>query len=171
MNTLITKETEVTSRILQVVVSSFRAEQINTVPFAGSWTAGQVGEHLLISAEGVLETINGPVEPTDRDPAEKAGPIKQLFLDFTSKMNSPDFVMPSDAPKNKEALLQSLEKTMNGIYAAAETEDLSVTCMRFEFPGFGRLTRLEWITFILAHIQRHVHQLTIIAKKLDDRIG
>jgi hypothetical protein len=170
MDTLILKETEVTSRILLVVVASIRAEQINTVPFAGSWTAGQVGEHLLISASGVLETINGPVEPTERDPSEMAGFIKNMFLDFTSKMSSPDFVLPSDTPKNKEALLQSLEKTMNGIHAVAEREDLSATCMSFEFPGFGMLTRLEWITFILAHIQRHVHQLNIIAEKLNGRV-
>jgi hypothetical protein len=170
MDTLILKETAITSRILQVVVASFREEQINTIPFAGSWTAGQVGEHLLISATGVLETINGPVEPTERDPSENAGPIKKMFLDFTSKMSSPDFVLPSDAPKNKETLLQSLETTMNGIHAVAEKEDLSATCVRFEFPGFGRLTRLEWITFLLAHIQRHVHQLNIIAERLNGRI-
>lgn len=171
MDTLLLKETAITSRILQVVVASFREEQINMVPFAGSWTAGQVSEHLLISAAGVLETINGPVEPTERDPSENAGPIKKMFLDLTNKMSSPDFVLPSDTPKNKEALLASLEKTMNGIQAVAEKEDLSATCVGFGFPGFGRLTRLEWITFILAHIQRHVHQLNIIAERLNGRIG
>jgi hypothetical protein len=170
MDAIILKETAITTRILLVVVSSLRAEEINTVPFAGSWTAGQVGEHILLSAAGVLETINGPVEPTERDPAEKAGLIKQMFLDFTSKMKSPDFVLPSDAPKNKETLLQSLEKTMSGIQTVAEREDLSATCMCFEFPGFGMLTRLEWITFALAHTQRHVHQLNVIAEKLSGQL-
>jgi len=169
MKAIIVKETEVTSSILLVVLSSFRAEQINVVPFTGSWTAGQVGEHLLMSATGVLETIHGAVEPTKRDPSEKAAPIKEMFLDFSTKMTSPDFIEPSDAPKNKELLLASLEKTMSGIRAAGETEDLSVTCLGWEFPGFGNLTRLEWITFLLAHVQRHVHQLNNIADKLKAR--
>jgi hypothetical protein len=166
MKAILVKETEVTSRILQVVLSSFPAEQINEVPFPGSWTAGQVGEHLLMSASGVLETINGSVQPTQRDPSEKAGPIKKAFLDFSIKMESPDFIRPSETPKDKEWLLQSLEKTMKAIETVAENEDLTMTCTGFEMPMNGYLTRLEWITFILAHVQRHVHQLNNIAEKL-----
>jgi len=169
MKATILQETDNTSRALQAALSSIPSAQINTIPFPGSWTAGQVGEHLLLSATGVLETINGAVEPMKRDPAEKAGPIKNLFLDFGIKMTSPDFVEPSGEPKNKEALLYSLDKAMSGIRAVADNEDLTAACVSFEFPGFGVLTRLEWITFILAHVQRHVHQLNTIAEKLNAR--
>jgi hypothetical protein len=171
MKATLLQETDNTARALQATLSSFPQEQVNIIPFPGSWTVGQVGEHLLLSATGVLETINGAVEPTKRDPAEKAGPIKKLFLDFGIKMTSPDFVEPSGEPKNKEALLYSLDKAMSGIRVVAESEDLTATCMSFEFPMFGHLTRLEWITFILAHVQRHVHQLNTIAGALaQDRL-
>ena len=41
----------------------FSEEQLNIVPFEGSWTGGQVGEHLLKSA-GVVEAIYGRTAPT-----------------------------------------------------------------------------------------------------------
>jgi hypothetical protein len=92
--------------------------------------------------------------------------IQKMFLDFSTKMVSPDFVRPSDTPKNKAALLQALQKTMSGIQSAAATLDLTATCMGFEFPGIGNLTRSEWVAFLLAHVLRHTHQLNRIAEKL-----
>jgi hypothetical protein len=166
MKANIPKEVDDTARLFLASLSSIRQEQINTVPFPGSWTAGQIAEHILLSASGVLEVIHGPVKPTERDPSQHAEQIQKMFLDFSTKMVSPDFVRPSSTPKDKAVLLQSLQKTMGGIRSVAATQDLTATCMGFEFPGFGDLTRSEWIAFILAHTLRHTHQLNKIAEKL-----
>jgi hypothetical protein len=61
MKANIPKEVEDTARLFLAGLSSIRQEQINTVPFPGSWTAGQVAEHILLSASGVLEVIQGAV--------------------------------------------------------------------------------------------------------------
>ena len=34
-------------------LSRFSNEQLNTVPFAGSWTAGQVADHIRKATDGV----------------------------------------------------------------------------------------------------------------------
>ena len=34
---------------LAEIISSFNEDQINLIPFEGSWTAGQVGEHIILS--------------------------------------------------------------------------------------------------------------------------
>jgi hypothetical protein len=39
-------------------------------------------------------------------------------------------------------------------------------CMEFDFPGFGHLTRYEWLKFIVFHTQRHIHQLKQIKNAL-----
>jgi hypothetical protein len=66
-------------------ISSFTQEQTNVVPFEGSWTAGQLAKHVIMSASGFLEIMNGPVKETERKPDEMAATIKRDFLDFNTK--------------------------------------------------------------------------------------
>jgi hypothetical protein len=52
----------------------------------------------------VPDLLNQKAEPANREPGEKEVAIKKVFLDFSIKMKSPDFVLPSDEPLNKEEL-------------------------------------------------------------------
>ncbi len=85
--------TSTTDKLLQTI-SSFPEEKFNTVPFEGSWTAAQVSDHILKSVSGIQEMLYTTTKPTARQPDEKVGAIKAMFLDFTTKMKSPDFVLP-----------------------------------------------------------------------------
>jgi hypothetical protein len=167
MSKAIYDELKDTGDQLQEVLSSFTAEQINKVPFAGSWTPGQVAEHLLISASGALQTVNGETTIVDRDAAQHVPILKQIFLDFSTKMKSPDFVLPSDDPKDKEVLEDSLTKAMNGLVETGQSADLSATCTSFGLPTIGFLTRLEWLTFVNVHTTRHISQLKNIKQFMD----
>jgi len=144
----------------------FDQDNINTVPFGGSWTAGQVAEHILKSASGVLETVNGPSVPTTRNPEEHVKMFGEVFLNMDIKMKSPDFIIPSGSPKDKAFLRDSLEKTFNGIEEAAGKSNLTETCTIFEMPTLGLITRFEWIQFAGFHTQRHAQQLKNIADHL-----
>src|ERR1700744_2376376 len=79
----------------------FDQDNINTVPFEGSWTGGQVAEHILKSVSGILETLNSPSKPTERNPEEFVKPLGDAFLNMDIKFQSPDFIIPSDSPKDK----------------------------------------------------------------------
>ena len=143
----------------------FSEEQLNTVPFEGSWTGGQVGEHLVKSA-GVVETIFGRTVPTTgRAPDEKI-PMLRIFLDFSIKMKSPDFILPSDGFHARQPLVDQLQKDWGRLGEAVDTLDLSETCLDFEMPSVGHLTRLEWISFYVYHSKRHLHQLRNILASL-----
>ncbi len=52
------------------VLNQFGQQNINTVPFEGSWTGGQVAEHVLKSLSGAVGNTTGAVRPTERDPEE-----------------------------------------------------------------------------------------------------
>jgi len=166
MSKAIYEEIGNTAEELSQVLSSFTQDQFNIVPFEGSWTAGQVAEHIFKFVSGTLQNVTGDVKPTERNPEEYAGQLKEMFLNFNVKMTSPDFILPTDAPKNKEALLYSLEKSMKGLEESARTLDLSLTCTTFDMPFMGPLTRIEWLTFVNAHALRHIHQLKNIKKAL-----
>ena len=153
----------VTAELLEVL-STFDQAALNTIPFAGSWTAAQVAEHILKSDQGVLKTLHGRVKPTERPPDAGLEGLKATFLNFTTKLKSPEFILPSPAAQNKETLLQSLQSTRSSISRAADTLDLTQTCL--DMPVLGEITRLELIHFVIYHTQRHIHQLRNISKVL-----
>ena len=147
---------------LITTVKAFKQDALNKVPYVGSWTAGQVVDHLLKSY-GAIETINGKVADTTRDPLQFDEGIKSQFLNFDVKMQSPDFIIPDKKSFSKEEELSSLKENSNLLLTAANELDLSKTCLDFELPQVGALTRAEWLYFISYHTRRHVHQLQKIA--------
>jgi hypothetical protein len=157
--------TETTDELLNLI-SSMSEEQLNKIPFEGSWTAGQVTDHISQSFGGVVQTVNDNAIPTERDPGKKIELIKSIFLDFTTKMTSPDFVLPSQPPHKKEVLIADLNTMKDQITEAIKTLDLTETHMNFEIPGFGKFTRLEWINFLIYHMQRHTYQIKNIRQFL-----
>lgn len=147
-------------------VALFDQDNINAVPFEGSWTAGQVTEHILKSVSGILETVNGPSISTERNPEEHVKMFHEVFLNVDIKMKSPDFIIPSDSPKDRSFLHASLAKVFDGIEEAAEKGNLTETCTTFKMPTIGLLTKMEWMWFACFHTQRHTHQLDNIARHL-----
>jgi hypothetical protein len=160
---------ETTGNFLKAL-SAFEPDQINIVPFDGSWTAGQVVEHILKSEGGVPETLLGPTSPTSRTSDEKVAIINSIFLDFSTKLQAPSFIIPSEGPHDQKQLLTSFANKRAEIATIAGTEDLTLTCTSFNFPTLGQLTRLEWLSFIIAHSKRHTFQLRNIFEKVTEKV-
>lgn len=158
-NQEILKEFNETSDTLLQLVSNVNEKKINMTPFESSWTVGQIAEHLILSNSGFLEMLNGPVQATERPFDQGVKKIKEDFGNFTIKMQSPDFVLPPKKDYVKEELLKSLEIVNNGIVQAIQTLDLRQTCLAFELPVYGFMTRMEVIYFVIYHSKRHNHQL------------
>jgi hypothetical protein len=148
---------ETCSDLLQIL-DAFSEVEFNTVPPYGGWTPGQVAEHLLLSA-GVVEVISGRTVAATRPPDEKVAGIAGIFLDFTTKLSSPPFIVPAQGEYSKTEMINRLRVVWTKLAEAVRLLDLSVICLDFEFPGSGTLTRLEWISFYVFHTQRHVAQL------------
>ena len=160
------KEIDDSLNALVEVLSSIDQQKINAVPFEGSWTAGQLAQHMIMSNSGFDELINGPVKDTARKPEELIEGIRTSFLDFTHKMQSPDFVRPPKIDYNKHELIASLHEIRTRLRETLKGLDLTKTCTGFEISVLGYLTRLEAAHFVLYHTQRHTHQLKNIAEKL-----
>lgn len=142
----------------------FTDEDFNTQPFEGSWTPGEVAEHVLKQVQGTLHNVTGPTIESNRPADASVAMFRKIFLDFTIKMTSPDFILPSSGQKNKTVLVNLLKKSFDDLAAfAASGADLTVLCANFEMPTVGKLSRLEWLAFADVHTQRHTHQLKEIA--------
>lgn len=145
------------------VVAGLSQEEINTVPYPGSWTAAQVTEHLCKSDKAMIDALNGAVYPTNRPVDAGVENLRTVFLDFSTKLPSPDFIIPGEGAYDKVTLLEAFKAGREYIGRLIETIDLSTTC---QMPIFGEPTRLELIYFVIFHTQRHTNQLKRITGKL-----
>ena len=150
------------------LLSSFSEEEMNNVPFKGSWTPGEVAQHISITLGGYIQQLDGPVTDTDRPFDERVGMLREMFLNFEVKYQSPASAYPEAKHYNKERLLHKLEALKYHLNNYNQAADLTLTCVSFEFPGgLGYLTRTENLHFLLYHTQRHLHQLKNIYKTIN----
>jgi hypothetical protein len=155
-----------TTHDLLDVISKFTQEEFNRVPFEGSWTPGQVADHIAKAEAGMPSVWQGGTQPTARPVDEKVPILEKIFLDFSTKLKSPDFILPSNEPLDKETLYHSIRNTRAKIEDLAASIDLSLTYTDFSFPSLGTLTGIEGAVFIIAHSKRHIHQLrNMLAKQ------
>jgi hypothetical protein len=159
---------EVTNELIHVLMA-FDQSQINKVPPTGGWTAGQVGEHLFKSDSAILNTLHGPTKETKRAPDKNVDGINTAFLDFSTKMKSPDITTPADnVHHDKETLIMALKSNRDLISKAIKTLDLSPTCTDPVMSAIvGNWTRQEYINFVISHTHRHIHQLKKIHKHIE----
>lgn len=166
MEKLVNELNETLSK-MNILLRSLDEEKINEVPFLGSWTAGQLAEHIVLSNGGFDEMINGPIDETNRPADKDVAEIKNIFLNFNTKMSAPESICPPFRPYIKDDLLHQLDGIKANMVCSVKELDLTKTCTSFELPYFGFLTRLEAVYFVMYHTQRHNHQLENMLKFLN----
>ena len=151
-----------TSELLQMMASA-GSTAINTIPFEDSWTAAQLAAHITKSNKAIAQALNMEGKIAERNPAERVPELKKMFLDFTVKFNSPEFIRPQQDSYQKEALVDELKKSVEQLKELRGEINLSEI---ISLPAFGEITKLELLHFVLYHTQRHIHQLKNILQAL-----
>jgi hypothetical protein len=147
-------------------ISKFEDADINRVPFAGSWTAGEVAGHLLRSLKTSYTLLARNTQEADRPANKNVERITKFFGDYTSTLKNPEFTEPEKKQYKKAEILDDFQKIEKQLVEVTETMELNRICTGYELPTFGPFTRLEWITFFLTHIQRHTNQVQKISRVL-----
>jgi hypothetical protein len=155
---------DTTSEFLRSV-SLFEENEINKIPFDGSWTGAQVAEHVTRSNIGITKELQKKGRPCEREPDAGVQELKSVFLNFTSKLKSPEFILPTKDSYDKEIVITDLKKSINELKEISENEDLFRI---INHPVFGEVTKLELIHFVVYHTQRHIHQLKNIFKIIEE---
>ncbi len=148
-----------TMATLLKALDAFDAHSFNTIPFEGSWTAGQVADHVYKSVANIARVLNGNTQAPDRDPWQIKPLLEAVFLNYDKKLQSPEFILPGPGPFSKDSFVSLFRIVACDISGAAKELDLSQLCLDFQFPTVGYLTRQELIYFAIVHTQRHTHQL------------
>lgn len=144
---------------LQNTALRFDHKTFNEKPTMNSWSPAQVVQHLVLAGSGVDKVLTGNTRPTEGKGDKQVAAIKELLLDFNLKLQAPAFIVPANEPYEREKLLSQLNTIEQSVAKLIPKLDLSATCMDFELPVYGHLTRMEAIYFMIYHTQRHTHQL------------
>ncbi|HZI53432.1 MAG TPA: DinB family protein [Chitinophagaceae bacterium] len=147
-------------------LKKFSEVKINTIPFVNGWTAAQVADHLTKSNNSITKAmlLNGTY--INRDPRGRVEELKAVFLDFNTKLKSPDFILPSQDIYEREVVIQSLEWSVKKLMEVGREADLSEM---INHMAFGDITKFEILYFVHYHTQRHMHQLDKIFEAIKDR--
>ena len=173
-STLHTKEffeslDEVSSELVYLV-SSADSITINIVPpdsygISNSWTAAQLISHVTKSNNAIRQALNMEGKTAGRNADERVPELKKMFLDFTVKFNSPEFIRPGLHDYEKATLVSDLRKSIEQLTELRSKVNLSEI---ISLPAFGEITKLELLHFVLYHTQRHIRQLRNIFHMIDN---
>src|SRR6187402_902016 len=141
---------ETLNRFIQLM-TSVDEDVINVVPFADSWTAGQLAQHVFLVGSTFADKLYGPVEISTRNFNEKSANIIAVLSNFDVVYDAPASVVPPSINYDKEDLINNLMHIRSALKNGANTLDLTLTCHQFDVRGFGILTRLEALNFAIYH--------------------
>ena len=151
---------DTTSEFLRSV-SLFDENEINKISFEDSWTAAQIAEHVTRSNIGITKELQKEGKTCDREPDAGVQGLRSVFLNFTTKLKSPEFILPTKNVYKKERLIADLKKSIDRLKEEGKQQDLF---KEIHHPIFGDVTKLELLHFVVYHTQRHIHQLKNILK-------
>lgn len=153
---------------LNKVLSRFTEKELNAIPFEGSWTAGQVAEHIIKSNEGIIiQLLNGEPKLTDRPYDERVNVVKGIFRS-KEKIKSAAKLEPSQSLHNLDSLLNTLKEQKKQQIKSINEKDLKALISELDFPPSpDGLTRYEWLHLMIEHANRHRKQIENIHKQLD----
>ncbi|MEO6221550.1 MAG: DinB family protein [Ginsengibacter sp.] len=153
------------SGLLQLIFSA-DAVTLNTICFKDSWTGGQLVFHVIKSNKAITQSLYMEGKIAERDPGERVNELKTMFLDFTIKFNSPEFIFPREDAYQKETLVTDLKKSIDNLKEKGSTVNLSEI---ITLPAFGEITKYELLHFVLYHTQRHIYQLKNILQNVKNK--
>lgn len=161
-NTLFSSLDEAVSQ-LQKLLSSLDDNELNAIPYEGSWTAGMLYRHIIKVTDGMAGVLQMPAKPAGRSADERVPDLKKAFLDFSTKMKAPDMAVPEEAVYQKKDLHDKLDASLRHFKEAAGKPNLDELVTGLPM---GDITKQEILHFTLYHTQRHLHQMQKIVDAL-----
>ena len=158
---------EVFDNVIQLVNNTTN-DELNEVPFEGSWTIGQVAQHIILCSGGVLDN---QTKEAGRPYDEKVDELRSIFLNMEQKSQAAPGVYPSMRMYNQEELVKQLESNKANLLGIIDERDLMQLSLDIEFPFMGYLTRYEWLAFICFHTHRQLNQMNNIRQRLAASAG
>jgi uncharacterized damage-inducible protein DinB len=160
---LFTQLDEITFEFV-TLISSVNDKKIDVIPFEDSWTVAQLASHITKSNKAIAQALEMNGEPAKRNADERVEELKKIFLDYTIKFQSPEFILPTQTIYPKKEVIAKLENSVEQLKINRNKTDLTEV---INLPAFGEITKFELLNFVVVHTTRHIHQLKKILRSLN----
>ena len=121
MDNVLRSNIEKAFKELNYTISQFSDDQINIVPFEGSWTAGEVNQHLILSGDNIGNVLKASDKDPGRQPDANIEKLRNIFTDYSTKMKAPDFIEPEKKDYKKDEQLEAFKKIEAEVLDAIDT--------------------------------------------------
>lgn len=129
---------------------------INSKPAGFGWSPAQVVEHVTRSNRAMSGALDMQGALADRDPGQRREELRSMFMNFDNKFTSPAFIEPEEKIYDKSALQANFRQSVQQVL---EKAGIAGYATMINLPGFGQITKLELLYFVVYHTKRHIHQL------------
>jgi len=157
---------EKTTSDLFQLLDRFDQQNINRIPFEDSWTAAQLADHITRSNLSITKALLLNGAAATRDKGARIKELKEIFLDFKTKLKSPEFIVPTKTSYERSSVLSYLKQSVEKLLEVSTQTDMSTM---INHPAFGDITKFEILHFVLYHTQRHFYQLKKIFQAISGR--
>jgi hypothetical protein len=154
---------ELVSDTLVQLLQSVNERHFNQKPGPDKWSIAQVADHIRLSNNSVAKALALKGKPLDRNPGQRISELKSVFLDFQTKLQAPDFIVPSKDIYDPNLLLKDLQASIQLIRERMYEDNLDEL---INHPAFGDISKFEILHFVLYHTQRHLRQIKEIVATL-----
>jgi hypothetical protein len=146
-------------------LSRFDGKRFNQRPASGGWTPAQIAEHLLVIERRTINVLSGKREAPEagRSPDAHVAAMEARLTDRINKIDAPPALVPSEIPKEKQELTDTLIAARQELVNMVSQQDMHLLLPEFPHRLFGVLTGLEWAQFTILHTNRHIEQLKEMA--------
>jgi uncharacterized damage-inducible protein DinB len=157
-NSLQSNLTAVTEKLIKQL-QLFTPENFTQKPQEQAWSAAEVAEHLFITNKNISKVLRAEGASPNRASDQKVANFKEALLNRATKLEAPETVKPTGTIQSQQELIAGLKEQSQLLNQIVEEKDLNELCTVYPHPRLGRLTRLEWLYFIIYHMERHCQQL------------
>jgi len=137
-------------------ITCLTEQQMNAVPFKDSWTVAQLATHIKKSNRAIAQGLQMNGIPNNRNAEQRIEELRNTFLNYDIKFQSPDFIIPEKKEYKKEDVIKQLDNSIEQLRQLRSVTNLPEI---INLPVFGEITKLEILYFVLYHTQRHLRQL------------
>jgi hypothetical protein len=145
-----------TTDIFVSLITSVDENYFDVIPFDESWTIAQLASHVTKSNKAIVQALEMSGKQVTRDVDERVDELKKIFLNYETKFQSPEFILPTKNIYSKKEVIEKLQHSVNAIKELARKTDLFEV---IRLPIFGEISKYELLYFVVFHTTRHIRQL------------
>ncbi|HSZ72924.1 MAG TPA: DinB family protein [Cytophagaceae bacterium] len=153
---------------LTEILLDFDTTSFTKRPDENSWSAAEVAEHIYVLDKVIHGILSGETASSDRPSDEKVVLIKSVMSNRSRTLVAPDPIVPLGKVKEQQLIIPKIIRSRKELYTLIQSAELSLLCKSFEHKGFGPMTRLEWVVFLIAHTQRHFGQFASLSEHFNN---